>query len=233
MRRTALIVAGGSGSRMGAEIPKQYLPLAGKAVLLHTVELFLSLEVHHIVLVIPPSHIEMWEEASKSYLSEDQTSRIHLANGGASRTESVQNGLQCLAGLVQEQNKCLVAIHDGVRPLVPDSVILQAYAKAETEGATVVAVPVKASLRKGDGQSSKAVDRSQFWEVQTPQTFQLDAILKCYQDLPEGRFTDDASLYEAAGGLISITEGSYENLKLTTPEDMIVAERILERRREA
>ncbi|MEM7368534.1 MAG: 2-C-methyl-D-erythritol 4-phosphate cytidylyltransferase [Bacteroidota bacterium] len=230
MLRTALIVAGGSGSRMGADIPKQFLPLAGKPVLVRTVAIFLALEVREIVLVLPTAHFDLWKETSADHLSQDQLNRIHLTAGGASRTDSVKNGLLALADRIAEPEACLVAIHDGVRPLVPKSVIQQAFMDAEIKKASVVAVPVKASLRESDGGRSKAVDRSRFWEVQTPQTFHLSQILTCYQSLPEGSFTDDASLFEAMGGIVALTSGSYENLKLTTPEDMIVAERILERR---
>ena len=206
------------------------MPLAGKAVLIRTAELFLQLGTEAIVLALPAAHFELWQQVADKHLPAAQQAHIHLCVGGVTRTDSVQNGLEALSSHLGEPTDCLVAIHDGVRPLIPSAIIKASYEQAAAHGASVVCVPVKASLRESDGSLSHPVDRSRFWEVQTPQTFRLHEILNCYRNRPEGKFTDDASLFQAMGGEVLICEGSYENLKLTTPEDMIVAERILERR---
>jgi 2-C-methyl-D-erythritol 4-phosphate cytidylyltransferase len=231
MQRTALIVAGGSGTRMGVGIPKQFLPLSGKPVLVHTVKVFLGLpQMDAIALVLPEAHFDRWNQVAKAHLSPDEISKIHLSAGGTTRTESVEAGLETLSKLVENPAFAMVAIHDGVRPLVQPEVVEQSYELAAKVGAAVVCVPVKASLRKNTEFGSHGIDRSQYWEVQTPQTFRLGPILNCYRRRPEQVFTDDASLYEETGGKVAICPGSYENMKLTTPEDMLIAEQILKSR---
>ena len=231
MLKTAVIVAGGSGKRMGTALPKQFLDLKGKPILIRTVQTFLAIEKSLIIaLVLAEDHFHLWNKQAGIHIPKDQHQRIFLCTGGTSRAESVYSGLGGLAGQVIDHQQSLVAIHDGVRPFVSKESILESYHLAQTQGAAVVCVPVKASIRqKTNNHRTKAVDRSLFYEVQTPQTFMLSSILQAYQNRPHNKFTDDASLYEALVGDVRICEGSYENIKITTPEDIIVGERILER----
>ncbi|MEL6670687.1 MAG: 2-C-methyl-D-erythritol 4-phosphate cytidylyltransferase [Bacteroidota bacterium] len=231
MQKAAVIVAGGRGTRMGSSTPKQFLPLSGIPILVRTLKAFLEWDEKMLVaLVLPEAFLMDWYKLSSQYLRTDEASRIFLAKGGASRTESVEAGLHLLAKEIENSAACLVAIHDGVRPFIFEKVLHAAYQMAETAGAAVVCVPVKASLRRQqeDG-GSEAVDRSEYWEVQTPQIFYLAQILDAFARRPHNQFTDDASLYQAMGGRISICEGSYDNIKVTTPGDMFVAEEILKR----
>ncbi|MCI4671532.1 MAG: 2-C-methyl-D-erythritol 4-phosphate cytidylyltransferase [Bacteroidia bacterium] len=233
-RPLAVIVAGGSGKRMGASQPKQFLPLEGKPILIHTLERFLNWNAElEIALVLPSDHSETFLQMGNQYLEKDLLSRVHLCKGGKSRTESVWSGLSFLFGHVSQVEDCLVAIHDGVRPFVSEKVLEHAFQLAEDEGAAVVCVPVKASLRqKGKDGNSVAVDRSEFVEVQTPQVFHLVRIYKAFTQRPHDNFTDDASLYQNQGHKVVIAEGSYDNIKITTPEDLSVGKEILLRQQQ-
>lgn len=231
MQKTVLIVAGGSGKRMGSELPKQFLDLAGKPILIHTMLRFLQTDKDiQITLVLPKAHFAFWEELSKEHLSEEMQARILLAEGGDSRVTSVFSGLSKLNEIVEDPTNCLVAIHDGVRPFVTHAMIEASYQLAEEKMAAVVCMPVKASIRQRtkDGKS-RAVDRSHYWEVQTPQTFIFSEIFRAYTDRPHNHFTDDASIFESMVGDVSICEGSYDNIKITSPEDMFVGRGILNR----
>lgn len=231
MKKTALVVAGGSGTRMGSSRPKQFLLLGGKPILIHTLERYLSLaEDLPIQLVLPLKDIAFWEEEAPQWLTSTQISRISVCAGGVTRTDSVLNGLEALYDHLYPPENYWVAIHDGVRPFIEAKNLLAAYEAAFTHGASVACVPVKSSMREQleDG-SSQAVDRTRFYHVQTPQIFRLDEILMAYENRPEGTFTDDASLFQATGGKVVICEGSYDNLKITTPEDLLIAEQILAR----
>ena len=215
---------------MGASTPKQFMDLGGKPILVRTVEKFITWNSGLLVtLVLPEAHFQTWEKLSEPHFSEEQKQRIRLCAGGKTRTESVLNGLAQVHAQFGHPEKVMVAIHDGVRPFISSGIIRQAFEDAEEHGASVVCVAVKASLRKKlDDNQSIAVDRAPFFEVQTPQTFFLKDIFEAYQNLPDGvTFTDDASLYEWSGGKVKITEGSYNNIKITTPEDMFVGQKIL------
>ncbi|MEM9984785.1 MAG: 2-C-methyl-D-erythritol 4-phosphate cytidylyltransferase, partial [Bacteroidota bacterium] len=164
------------------------------------------------------------------HLTPQQLSQVRLCPGGETRSDSVQAGLEMMATQVKTLPEYGVAIHDGVRPFVLPEMIRQAFETAEDKGASVACVPVKFSLRQRlSEEQSQPVDRVHFFEVQTPQTFRLDQILECYRLRPTGTFTDDASLYQLNGGQVSICEGSYDNIKLTTPEDLAIGEAILKR----
>ncbi len=220
--RYAIIVAGGKGTRMGSQIPKQFLPIAGKPVLMHTLERFAQAKTTiSVVLVLPQNQFEPWEALCKKYRF---TLPHQCVIGGATRTESVFNGLQVLP----EQG--LVAVHDGVRPLVSDALIERAYQTAAAKGNAIAAVPLKDSIRQlhPDG-TSYAVDRSMFQLVQTPQTFQLALFKEAYRQAMQSAqtFTDDASVAEAAGHTIHLVSGDYQNIKITTPEDLQFAEAFL------
>ena len=231
MRKSAVIVAGGSGKRMGSEIPKQFLLLGDKPILIHTLIRFLDHDSDLILsLALPKDHLPVWEEFSVKYLSAEQMGRIIVGEGGATRTESVHQGLLRLEQHFDSLDDTWVAIHDGVRPFVKEAVIENAFEIAKEKGASLVCVPVKSSMREiHEPGKSRAVDRSRFYHVQTPQTFSLAEILQAFAQRPHNDFTDDASLYDDFGGSVAICEGSYDNIKITTPEDIALGESILNR----
>lgn len=217
--RYAIIVAGGRGLRMGGELPKQFLPLGGKPVLMRTLELFEG-EVSRIILVLPEDHIPFWQELCERY---HFTLPHTVALGGETRFHSVRSGL---SHLPQEG---LVAVHDGVRPLASRALIRRSFEEAEQSGATLPACPVTDSLRlRQDEGKSEAVDRSRYVAVQTPQTFDLGRLQRAYEQAYSPLFTDDASVYEAASlGSITLIDGEETNIKLTTPRDLLLAELLL------
>lgn len=217
--RYAIIVAGGRGLRMGGELPKQFLPLSGKPVLMRTLELFEG-EVSRIILVLPEDHIPFWKELCQRY---HFTLPHTVALGGETRFHSVRSGLSHLpqAGLV--------AVHDGVRPLASRALIRRSFEEAERSGAALPACPVTDSLRLHQEEGkSEAVDRSRYMAVQTPQTFDLGRLQQAYEQAYSPLFTDDASVYEAASlGSITLIDGEETNIKLTTPRDLLLAELLL------
>ena len=217
--RYAIIVAGGRGLRMGGELPKQFLPLSGKPVLMRTLELFEG-EVNRIILVLPEDHIPFWQELCERY---HFTLPHTVALGGETRFHSVRSGL---SHLPQEG---LVAVHDGVRPLVSSALIRRSFEEAERSGAALPACPVTDSLRlRQEEGKSEAVDRSRYVAVQTPQTFDLGRLQRAYEQAYSPLFTDDASVYEAASlGSITLIDGEETNIKLTTPRDLLLAELLL------
>lgn len=230
MQKAAVIVAGGSGTRMESKVPKQFLPLGNMPIIFRTVKRFLAFDSSLlVVLVLPADNQEDWNGLTHLYLSDSEKSRITLQAGGNTRTLSVEGGLKVLAAQV-DPAQTLVAIHDGVRPLITDDVINKAFAAAKEFGAAVSCIPVKSSMREeiAPGQS-QPVDRSKYWHVQTPQSFRLEKILKAFSIREHDNFTDDASLYQAYIGKVAICEGSYDNLKVTTPEDLFVADALLRR----
>lgn len=219
----AVIVAGGSGSRMQSQLPKQYLQLLGKPILIHTLEAFKNVSDNiQLILVLPENDIEYW----RGLCLEQQFSAPHLlVAGGETRFQSVKRGL------AHVPDEALVAIHDGVRPLITQHLIMEAYAMAAQTGSAVASVPLKDSLRQlTEDKTNQSVDRQHFRLVQTPQTFRAAAIRSAYQLPEQANFTDCASVAEAAGLIIHLAEGSYQNLKITTPEDLLFAEAILRQR---
>lgn len=220
MKNYAVIVAGGSGSRMQSDRPKQFLELKGRPILMHTLDAFYHCGLDmEIILVLPPDHISTWQ----TLIARHKFSVPHqIAEGGATRFDSVRHGLKFISG------KGTVAIHDGARPLVTSEVIRRTVIESQNTGNGIAAVQVKDSIRQMVNGQSKSVDRSQFYAVQTPQTFDADLILSAFAASESNLFTDDASVAEAFGVHISLVEGSYDNIKITTPEDLIVAASILE-----
>lgn len=216
MVRYAILVAGGSGTRMGAEIPKQFLRLPdGTPILVATFRTFAALPNTELIVVLPEAHIPTWQSLATEFALP-----VHKSvPGGATRTASVA------AGMALVPDEALVAVHDGVRPFVSVALIEACYTAAEQSGAACAAVPSKDSLRRRmpDG-SSMAVPREEFYLVQTPQTFCVRLWKEAYAAAAsDAVFTDDASLVEAAGHAITLVEGSYANLKITTPEDLLRA----------
>jgi 2-C-methyl-D-erythritol 4-phosphate cytidylyltransferase len=218
----ALIVAGGKGTRMKAKLPKQFLALNGLPVLMHTLNAFYRYrETIHVILVLPQDDMVLWNELCEQY---SFTKKVTLVVGGDSRFQSVKNGLAKI------DNEGLVAIHDGVRPLVSEDIIGASFRLAAVHESAVAAVRLKESIRITDQDNTKAVDRSRYRLIQTPQTFKASLIKHAYEIKEDASLTDDASVAERAGHIISLFEGSYENIKITTPEDMIVAEALLRSR---
>ena len=217
--KSALIVAGGKGLRMKQSTPKQFTILAGKPVVVRTIETFLRFDPNiSIILVLSEDLFPDWEKIREAHLPHE---KIVVAQGGNTRFQSVNSGLN----LVKEE---LVAIHDAVRPLVSIHSIGQSFEAAATTGSGIVAVRLKDSIRRknSDG-TTHTEDRSLFYTVQTPQTFQTSLIKKAFQLKEQENFTDDASVYETAGMKVTLVEGDYTNLKITTPEDLWIAEAIL------
>lgn len=217
MKRYVLIVAGGRGLRMGNDLPKQFIPLDGRPVLMHTLERFHRWDAAaEIVVILPEDHQAYWK-----MLCEELNCTVphQIANGGETRFHSVLNGLS----FVKEAG--LIAVHDGVRPFVSPDVIDNCFAEAERQGAAIPVIPLTDSIREKEGDSSsRPVDRNQFVAVQTPQVFRSDWLLDAYRQLYMTDFTDDASVVEAWGYPISLVQGNRENIKLTTPFDLLIAQ---------
>ena len=221
MKKAAVLVAGGKGSRMGGSVSKQYLPIGGKPVLMHTLQRFYAADPEiFLILVLPEPDFLIWEKLCEQH----HFSIPHqVIAGGNSRFQSVRNGL---AALPFEEG--LVAIHDGVRPFVKKEVILESFVKAEKSGSAIAVIDLKDSIRKvGTDGVSTFQERQYFRLVQTPQTFQIGKIKKAFQveELPQ--FTDDATVYEYQGWQVSLIQGNVENIKITTPEDLDYADYLL------
>jgi 2-C-methyl-D-erythritol 4-phosphate cytidylyltransferase len=219
--RFAIIVAGGSGSRMGTSQPKQFLLLRGQPVLLHTLRRFAEpqLRVQQTVLVLPADQLETWQRLCEQYAI---TVPHTLATGGATRWASVKAGLAAL----KEQSEGFVAVHDGVRPLVPAAVIERTYAAAATHAAAAAAVLPKDSVRLVSPHGSAAQNRQRLRLMQTPQTFEIDLLRRAYAAPELASFTDDATVVDDLCR-VQLVDGDYRNLKITTPEDLLVAEALL------
>jgi len=216
MEKFALIVAGGNGSRMGTETPKQFLTLAGKPILMRTIEKFSQYNSSiRIFLVLPSDEFEHWEKLCKKYDFEIQHK---LVKGGDSRFLSVKNGLS------QIPNTGIVFIHDGVRPLVSIKTLSLCEEMAKTEGNALPVTRVNQSLRIIGKDGSHAVDRSFYRQVQTPQTFRTELIKRAYFSIDDNDFTDDGSVFETLDKKINLVEGNSENIKITNPVDLKLAE---------
>ncbi len=217
-----VIVAGGKGLRMGGDVPKQFLLLGGKPVLMRTIERFHAFDAQlQIILVLPPDQQDYWHELC---LAHHFKLPYLLADGGATRFESVRNGL----ALIPNDAQGMVAVHDGVRPMVSVKVIERCFAMACKAQAVIPVTPVVETLRQimPDG-ASQTVNREAYRLVQTPQTFDLQLLKQAYQQPYSTAFTDDASVVEALGMQITMVEGNKENIKITTPFDLDVCERLL------
>ena len=219
MKKYIIIVAGGSGSRMGSATPKQFLELLGLPILMHTLKKFQqSISDREIILALPEKEQSTWQSLCEKYHFDVPH---QIVNGGESRFHSVQNALQ------KVKEKSIVAIHDGVRPLVSKTVINNCIQSAEKFGAAIPTLPMQDSIRKISDNGSQIADRSQFVLVQTPQCFQSEVILTAYQQEYQNSFTDDASVVEQLGHKIYLVEGNKENIKITTPEDLKMVEALV------
>lgn len=212
-----VIVAGGSGSRMGADVPKQFLRLGGEYILVRTLRRFLSV-TREVVVVLPESQQERWREICTECGLEG-THRT--AVGGATRFHSVRAGVAALG-------ECdLIAVHDGVRPLVSRAMIERGVACAARSGSAVPVVAAVDSFRMVQEGELKVVDRSLLRAIQTPQIFDAELLRRAYKCEPDERFTDDATVVEGLGVKVAFYEGERTNLKITTPDDLIVAEALV------
>lgn len=215
MERYAIIVAGGKGLRMGGEVPKQFLPIGGKPVLMRTIDVFRqACPDINVILVLPIAQQEYWRGLCADYSFDVP---FQIANGGETRFHSVSNGLK----LIPDDSDGLVAVHDGVRPFVSVETIRRCYDEAMKYGAVVPVVPVVETVRQiCEGGSSRTVPRDEYKLVQTPQTFRIPLLKDAYRQPYTPFFTDDASVVEAMGETVQLVEGNRENIKITTPADI-------------
>lgn len=237
MKRYVIIVAGGKGLRMGADLPKQFLPIGGKPVLMHTLERFRAFDpAINIILVLPHEQQDYWQKLCREY---GCTVTHHVADGGESRCHSSFNGLRAIPDDVEE---ALVGIHDGVRPFPSPDTLRRCYDAAGQTGAVIPVLPVVDTLRQiGKEGTSSTVPRSNYRIVQTPQVFRLSLLRAAFRKAfrtdsdsvainggaDTATFTDDASVVEAYGHAVTLVEGNRENIKLTTPFDLTIAEALL------
>ena len=219
MKKHAVIVAGGNGSRMKSTLPKQFILINGKPVLYYTLKKFLdAYEDMHIILVLPEEYVAAGQEIIDAFFD---YSRIQIAVGGATRFDSVQQGLK----LVTEE--CILFVHDAVRCLVSQPLIQRCCEAALEYGSAIPAVPCRESVRLITDDGNEALDRGKVMLVQTPQVFHSKILLPAYQIDYKEKFTDEASVVEAYGLKLHLVEGDENNIKLTRPEDLIIAEQML------
>jgi 2-C-methyl-D-erythritol 4-phosphate cytidylyltransferase len=216
----ALIVAGGSGKRMQAGQPKQFLLLNDLPVLMHTINAFHDYsDTIEIILVLPESEFTTWEKLVEEY---NFKTGIKVVAGGETRFDSVNNGLNSIT-----DTEGFVAIHDGVRPFVTNEIINNCFKSARQNGSGVAVVVPKDSIRKLSGNKNHTVIRDDYRLMQTPQTFDINLIKEAYRLAKRKDFTDDASVAESNNVMINLVEGSYDNIKITTPEDLIIAQALI------
>ena len=214
MKHSVVIVAGGKGLRMGGDLPKQYITVAGVPILMRTIQAFHQFDADmQIILVLPADHQSYWQDLCNQY---SFTVKHTMATGGETRFHSVSDGLSLTTGN-------LIAIHDGVRPFVSQEVIKRCFEEAEIHGSVVPVIEVVETIRQLDGSGSKTVNRDDYRLVQTPQVFQERIIKNAYQQSFNPFFTDDASVVEAMGSEIHLVEGNRENIKITTPYDLKIS----------
>jgi 2-C-methyl-D-erythritol 4-phosphate cytidylyltransferase len=221
MNKYAIIVAGGSGQRMGTAIPKQFLLLQGKPLLCFSIEAFIkAFDDIQVVLVLPEAHISTGEEIISKY----QYKNIRLTAGGETRFHSVSNGLKSVA------DSSIIFVHDGVRCMVTNDLIHRCYEQALEKGCAIPAVAATDSIRIDDGSSNRIIDRNKIRIIQTPQTFRSEILLPAYDQEYDPCFTDEASVVESFGKEVFLIDGEYDNLKVTRPIDIVLAEKILQSR---
>lgn len=212
---SVVIVAGGKGLRMGSDIPKQFMVLKTEPVLMHTIRAFYNWDNNcEIILVLPAVQQNYWNELVETY---NFSIPIKITFGGETRFHSVKNGLM-------ETTGNLIGIHDGVRPLVSKETIENCFEVAKNNGNGIPCIPVNDSLRIVENGTNKLTDRSKYFRIQTPQVFQRSVILKGFEQDYSDEFTDDASVIEMAGETIQLVEGNEENIKITRPTDLKIAE---------
>ena len=211
-----IIVAGGSGKRMGGTLPKQFSLVGGEPILARTINAFRkALPTSRIVVVLPAEYIEFWKNFSARF----EVAKHSIVEGGEERFYSVRNGIEALSDAVD-----LIAVHDGVRPFASKELILRAVACAAEHSSAIPVVKAVDSYRVVEGEGSKIIDRTPLRIVQTPQIFAAPILRAAYDTEFRAEFTDDASVVEYSGEKVALCEGEYNNFKITTPDDMILAE---------
>ncbi|MDP2386855.1 MAG: 2-C-methyl-D-erythritol 4-phosphate cytidylyltransferase [Bacteroidota bacterium] len=220
MNEYAIIVAGGTGSRMKSEVPKQFIPIKGKAILLHTIEKFIAYNSN--IKIIVSCHKDYIMTANQLMEKTAFHSQVKIIEGGETRFHSVKNGLDTIEDL-----KAFVGIHDAARPLVSKETLERCFSMAKEKGNAVPVVALSESIRQVIGDSSIAEDRNRFRIVQTPQCFSVALIKKAFEQEYSNLFTDDATVAEKMGLKINLVEGNPENIKITHPMDLIIAETLL------
>ena len=224
MKKYLIVVAGGKGTRMGGEMPKQFQLLGSKPIVMLTLERLHAIDpTIQLILVLPAEHIELWKELCKEHTF---AVPLLLTQGGTTRFHSVQNGL----AQIDDLNDALVGIHDGVRPFVSARVLDDCYREAWIHGAAIPMIDIQDSLRHivGVNGVTEVVPRDRYRLVQTPQVFKLSLLRRAYEQRFIESFTDDASVVEALGEQVVGVEGNRENIKLTTPFDLMVAKTLIE-----
>ena len=224
MKRYLIVVAGGKGQRMGGALPKQFQLLGERPVIMVTLERLHAIDnTLKFILVLPLEYIALWDELCTKY---EFSLPVTVVAGGNTRFHSVQNGLS----MIEDSDEALVGVHDAVRPFVSQKVLDDAFREAWINGAAIPMIDIQDSVRQiiGAGGASQAVPRDRYRLVQTPQVFRLSLLRKAYSQRYVEAFTDDASVVEAMGERVYAVEGNRENIKLTTPFDMMVAKTIIE-----
>ncbi|MCD2421499.1 2-C-methyl-D-erythritol 4-phosphate cytidylyltransferase [Niabella pedocola] len=220
MKKTAVIVAGGAGMRMGAELPKQFLLLKNKPLLYYTIDTFLkAYEDLDIILVLPEAYTDMGQEIIDAYFDKD---RVRITIGGATRFESVKYGLQLVEG------EAIIFVHDAVRCLVSPELIRRCYEQAVETGSAIPVIAASDSVRLLTEDGSDALDREKVMLVQTPQVFHSKLLIPAFSIEQKGKFTDEASVVEAFGMKVSLVEGEKNNIKITHPVDLMIATQLLD-----
>ena len=217
MKKHLIIVASGQGLRMGGDLPKQFMPIGGKPLLMHTIRRFYDAVPEAVcILVLPEEHISYWNTLCNEYAF---NLPVVIVKGGATRFHSVKNGIEAIT-----DSEGIVAVHDGVRPFPSARLIKECYMRAEEEGAVIPALPPTESIREVDSNGNRVVNRDRFRMVQTPQTFRLSLLKEAYRQPYNELFTDDASVAEASGKKITLIDGDRENIKITHQADLLWAE---------
>jgi 2-C-methyl-D-erythritol 4-phosphate cytidylyltransferase len=221
-KKIAIIVAGGTGQRMGSVVPKQFLTIQGKPILLHTIDQFVAaFEDIQLVVVLPAAYIQ---EGKDLLTKNGFTKNIEFVAGGDTRFQSVKNGL------TQVTEKSIVFVHDAVRCLLTPALIQRCYQQALEKGSAIPAVSSTDTVRLLKGGKNELFDRENVMLIQTPQTFQSDLLLSAFNQDYVPSFTDEANVVEASGTLVHLVDGEFENIKITRPLDMAIAEYILAKR---
>ncbi len=221
MKKYAVIVAGGSGIRMGGNLPKQFMILKGKPLLYYTIKAFLdSYSDLQVILVLPVDYTDLGQEIIDAWF--DKT-RVQITAGGDTRFQSVKNGLSLI-----EEEDAIIFVHDGVRCLLSQSLIERCYNLALSTGTAIPAIASKDSIRLVTDEGNEALDRNMVMLVQTPQTFHSKILIPAFQIDYKDKFTDEATVVEAYGMKVSLVEGEERNIKITRPVDLLLAEQLLE-----
>jgi 2-C-methyl-D-erythritol 4-phosphate cytidylyltransferase len=220
-KKIAIIVAGGTGQRMGSVVPKQFLEIEGKSILLHTIDQFVNaFDDISLVVVLPEGYIE----EGKKLLNNRTKNPIQFIAGGETRFESVKNGLTAV------KEKCIVFVHDAVRCLLTPALIQRCYQQAVENGSAIPAVSSTDTVRIMENETHHLFDREKVMLIQTPQTFQSEVILTAFDQAYQPNFTDEANVVEASGQPVFLVEGEFENIKITRPLDLAIATYVLTKR---